>query len=361
MRTQTSAINLLIISVLCLMLATTFGRNQATAQSYAKARDQLLFKSDRLLNIKISSNFSGLLSDMEDQPEYRSAVISYPDSNGRITQLPARLKVRGNFRLDPEHCKFPPILVNFKKEDVKGTLFNNQDKLKLVTPCQNEKYVLREYMIYKLYNLVTQYSFRVRLMSVDYFDSTKNKSLFTRYSFFLEDNDLMAERNGKEITRKFYNPYQLNRQAMIYLDLFEFMIGNNDWWITSHKNIYLIVGDSTEAPVPVPYDFDMSGFVDANYAKPEGVPAYRLIDPQFYKGICMTDTEKKNAFDYFISMKPEFTDAILHDPLYPKSLKNQSIDYLDRFYHIIRNPELVKTEIDNKCMKYQDYVKFNEK
>ncbi len=330
--------------------------NRSSGQD--KGENQVLFSSDKLLEITLRSDFKNILNERVDDPEYHNASIIYSDSSGNSIQLPARIKVRGNFRLDPKHCKFPPILVNFKKEEVRGTLFNNQNKLKLVTPCQSDKYVLREYMIYKLYNAVTENSFRARLLKVNYFDTVRNKSYFERYSFFLEDNGRMAERNHREITDKFYNPYQLNRDAIVKLGLFEYLIGNNDWWVTSHKNINLIQRDSTEKAIAVPYDFDMSGFVDASYAKPPGVPESMVVDPQFYKGICMTSEEKKGAFDYYNSMKDKFIRIIRTDPLYPGYLKEQSVDYLDRFYTVINDPSLVKTDIDQKCIKYQDYVKF---
>ncbi len=329
--------------------------------SQEKTDDQLLFSNDKLLEITLRSDYKSILHDREDKPGYHDASIIYQDSAGSAVQLPARVKVRGNFRKDPEHCRFPPLLVNFKKEEVKGTLFNEQNKLKLVTPCQRDIYVLREYMIYKLYNLITDYSFRVRLLKVNYFDTIRNKPYFDRYSFFLEDNDLMAKRNQCKIIDNFYNPYQLNRKATMKLDLFEYMIGNKDWWITSHKNINLIQHDTVEQAIAVPYDFDMSGFVDASYAKPAGVPESQIVDPQYYKGICMTSGEEKEMFDYYNNMKDRFVHEIRTDPLYPGYLKSQSIDYLNRFYSVINNPSRVKTEIEKKCVKYQEFVQYKMK
>jgi len=299
-----------------------------------------------------------ILSDREDNPDYHVASIRYTDRNGNEVILPVRLKVRGNFRRDPDNCSFPPLLVNFKKQDVKGTLFNEQNKIKLVTPCQDQKYVWREYMIYKLYNMVTEYSFRVRMMKVDYFDSTSNQSYFTRYSFFLEDNDLMAQRNHMVVTDKFYNPYQLNRDEIVKLDLFEFMIGNSDWWITSHKNINLITLDSTSKPIAVPYDFDMSGFVEASYSRPPGVPVEFVKDPQVYKGICMTDEEERRMLQYFKDKKEPFRDRIKNDPIYPRSLKSHSLHYLNRFYYIINKPGMVRSEINGNCKQYKEYVEY---
>ena len=339
-----------------LMLANNEGYSQK-----APAK-QPLFESNELTNIEIRADFSEILSDREDNPEYHDAVIIYKNTGGDTISIPAKLKVRGNFRRDPEHCKFPPLLINFKKDDVKGTMFESQNKLKLVTPCQNENYILLEYMIYQLYNLISEYSFKVHLVKVDYYNTDKNRLYFTRCSFFLEENKLMAESNGMEVTEKFYNPYQLNRVATINLGLFEYMIGNLDWWVTSHQNIVLIARDSIQAPIPVPYDFDMSGFVNADYSKPAGVPDEMLKERQVYKGICMSQEEKTRAFAYFENMKENFNNMILENPVYPKYLKTQAVGYLRRFYNVIENPDRIKKEIDaeGKCTRYEDFVLYKK-
>jgi hypothetical protein len=283
-------------------------------------------------------------------------VFSYIGLEGDTITLPTRLRVRGVFRRDPKNCSFPPLWVNFKKEDIKGTLFENQDRLKLVTPCQLERYILQEYMIYKMYNLVSEMSYRVRLVKVKYFNTANNKLLFTRFSFFIEDNDIMAARNGeRNVTEKFHNPYKVNREQMIKVGLFEYMIGNKDWYITSRHNITLIWKDSLEAPYPVPYDFDMSGLIDAEYRKPAGVPDELLIDTQVYQGICMTEEEKIAGFAFFENLRDDFEQTITEIPYAPRSLKNRTINYLKRFFGIINDPDRVKSEIDMHCDKFQNY------
>ncbi|HLF33534.1 MAG TPA: hypothetical protein VI583_04825 [Cyclobacteriaceae bacterium] len=315
-----------------------------------------IFLDNALMEAEIRSDFDAILSDRDDDPMNHDAMFSYIGPGGDTITIPTRLRVRGVFRRDPKNCSFPPLWVNFKKEDIKGTLFENQDRLKLVTPCQFERYVLQEYMIYKMYNLVSEMSYRVRLVRVKYFNTAKNKLLFTRLSFFIEDNDIMAARNGeRNVTEKFHNPYKVDREQMIKAGLFEYMVGNKDWYITSRHNITLIWKDSLEAPYPVPYDFDMSGLIDAEYRKPAGVPEELLIDTQVYQGICMTEEEKKAAFGFFENLRDDFELTITEIPDAPRSLKNQTINYLKRFFDIINDPERVKSEIDMRCDKFQNY------
>ena len=338
-----------LLSFFCMDLIVGSVNGQTTGKS------QVLFQSDDIIQFELRANFTKIFKDRNDSTRYHKAVLSYIKPDGDTVFLDVRVKVRGMFRKNPKNCEFPPLWVNFKKEEVIGTIFEDQKKLKLVTLCQLERYILQEYIIYKLYNQITDLSYRVRLIKINYFTTDKNKSLYDGYSFFIENVDLMAERNNMIVTEKFFTPYRVDRNTMLNLGLFEYMIGNNDWYVTSHQNITLIASDSIKTPFPVPYDFDMSELIDPNYRKPKGVPEEELVSTQVYMGICMTPEEQRKSFQYFEIMKEKFNETILKDKYLSKTVKNEVIKFLKRFYNIIEDPESVKTEINLKCFKYQDF------
>jgi hypothetical protein len=179
--------------------------------------------------------------------------------------------------------------INFSKKGTKNTLFKNQDKLKLVTPCKLDRDVIQEYLVYKMYNLITEKSLKARLVSISYFDTDKNKRLFEKYSFFIEDEDHAAMRNNAIEIKKVLTPFDLDSVVFRNMAFFQYMIGNKDWFVTSRKNIVLMQpADSSGAPFAVPYDFDFAGFVDADYTRPAGVPRELLEDRRVFKGICYT-------------------------------------------------------------------------
>ena len=64
----------------------------------------------------------------------------------------------------------PPLFVSFGDETARGTLFEGQTMLPLTTHCRDsssyEQYVLKEYLAYRIYNLLTDKSLRVRLARV---------------------------------------------------------------------------------------------------------------------------------------------------------------------------------------------------
>jgi len=248
-----------LLNQLFLMLALICFTNTLSA-----AGPDSLFYSDEIINIELRCDFSAIQNDRTKSPQFHDGYIKYLSPNGEKIMLSVKVKVRGDFRRNPENCKFPPLIVNFRKSEVKNTLFNNQDKLKLVTPCQDDEDVVEEYMIYKMYNKVTDLSFKVRLVKINYFDTGRGKSLFEKYSFFIEDDKHLEKRNNSSEVKEIMNPFNLDKEILINMSVFEYMIGNMDWFITSKRNIIILKPeDKSMNPYAVPYDFDFAGLVNA--------------------------------------------------------------------------------------------------
>ena len=137
-----------------------------------------LFQDTSILEITLKMNIDEVVRDIEDR-DHRYALLSYKSKNGEEIPIELKVKTRGNRRSDPEVCSFPPIRLNFKKKGNLDNIFAGQDRLKLVTHCNSSKifnqYVLQEYLTYKHYSVLTDYSFLVRLLKVTYVDSATNK------------------------------------------------------------------------------------------------------------------------------------------------------------------------------------------
>ncbi len=204
--------------------------------------------------------------------------------------MPVKIKTRGHFRKDKSNCTWPPLLLNFSGKDMPPScLFDGQDKLKLVMPCRGDDYVVREWLVYKLYNLITPQSFRARLVMVTLDDSVKNKQS-SFYGILLEDEDRMAKRNKKVIVeRNLLNP--LNTEPNRISEDGRFPV--YDWQYrlvsTISAKYKLLAKDSLGVPFTVPYDFDHSGLVDAPYAKPAEELEMTSVYERRYRGYCITD------------------------------------------------------------------------
>ena len=154
-----------------------------------------LFDDDVILELTLRGNLKTVFKDRGDEPQYHPANISYL-ANQKEINIPIKIKTRGHFRKLSSNCKYPPIFLNFAKNTTpKSTVFHGQDKMKLVTPCRDDQYVINEYLVYKLYNLITPKSFKAKLVKIIYQDTVKNKSSYPYYGILIEEEIQMAMRN----------------------------------------------------------------------------------------------------------------------------------------------------------------------
>ena len=123
---------------------------------------QPLFESDETLSIVLEAPFTDLLRHASKKPTV-SGKLRFQQDDGTDVALDIDISTRGKSRL--EQCSFPPLSVNLKRQQVKSTIFAKQNKLKLVTQCNNKsvyrRYLIQEYAIYRVYNLLSDHSFKI--------------------------------------------------------------------------------------------------------------------------------------------------------------------------------------------------------
>lgn len=310
------------------------------------AQDELpLFASDEILHLTMMLDVNELQNDRGELADYHSANIILPDQSS----FSLKVKARGNSRRRPEVCSFPPLKLNFKKGEVPGTVFEGQDKIKLVTHCQDDKCILMEYLAYKTYEILSDFSLKVRLAEITYKDIGGNFDPVTRYAFFIEDIDHLAARHqGVEIEER-HNIETINQQELNTLAVFQFMIGNADWDINLMKNIKLVTCSERNTPVAVPYDFDGSELIDATYiAEMYGVGT-ELHRRKFLK-VCRTAEELEIVFSDFREKREAIVNLYENFSYLKKSHKKQALRYLDEFYKIIEDQQQVEEKF-LACLK----------
>ena len=304
-----------------------------------------LFESEDLLEIQMEVNLGKLLKDRGEDPKYHNATISVklPDGSDHIEE--AEVQVRGNFRRQPGNCNFPPLRVKFSKKNPPNGIFTGQRKLKLVTHCQTQDLILREYMAYKVYNLFTEVSFRVRLVQINYIDTKDKRKPETSYAFFIEDDDAVAERiGGEEVVEELrLQPEALQRDLLTQLYIFQCMIGNTDWDITLEKNMKFINFGEDSPIVAVPYDFDWSEIVDAPYTNVGD------MERQVFRQLCRTDEEIEAALAVFHEKKEAIFDLYKSNPHVKGKGRNVALSTFKKFYKRIKNPEEVKKYFQESC------------
>jgi hypothetical protein len=310
-----------------------------------------LFDNDSVLHITLSGNLRDLMTDRADNPQNHPVVVSYMQ-DGKEFPINAEAKTRGHFRRTMGNCTYPPLLLQFAKSDTLSTsIFKEQDRLKLVMPCVGDDYVVKEWLIYKIYNLVTPKSFKARLVSVELYDTKKKKSSSPFFGILLEEDKQMAKRNEDVLVKRQLRPEETDPEAFLTMAVFEYLVGNTDWSV-QYQNIKLVAPDSLAIPTPVPYDFDHAGLVSPPYAKPAEELLMNSVRERRYRGYCLQNMGKFDvAVALYNKLKPAiyklYTDCTLLDPKYVKS----TLKYFDEFYETINDPSKLKREFGYPCDK----------
>lgn len=311
-----------------------------------------LFTSHDMITMEIEGPIEDIRDDRADEPEYRDVTVRWSVGSGE-GELAARVRTRGNFRKKKSTCRMPPLRMNFAKKEVTGTLFGGQDKLKLVTHCRNgddyEQNVLEEYLAYRLYNLLTDQSFRARLLRITYTDPTRDDDPLVRYGFFIEDEDRMAARLGGTIEEfEQMHPFRLVEGSQSRIALFQYMIGNTDFSIVNAHNVRVVRTEDGEL-VPAPYDFDWAGLVGAGYARPNETLGLRNVRQRLYRGFCEDGQDFTEMVQPFLAVESELEGVFAEMAGWTEKDQKRGREYLADFFETISDPKKIDREFARKC------------
>jgi len=312
-----------------------------------------LFDETDPLELTLKSDFRNLVKK-KFKDEYQAAVIEikFNDTISIVREI--KIKPRGNFRR--KNCFYPPIRLNFQKTKVFLQHLSEFDKLNLVQLCKRgetfENYLLSEYYAYGIYNIITPFSFRVRLLKINYIDTSGKSKPRTNFAFIIENEKQMAARlNATPIKTENVHSEKTNRQLSSILYMFQYLIGNTDFSIRALHNIKLIKVNNIDMfePVAIPYDFDYSGIVNAYYAIPREEIPIKTVSERFYLGFCRGEHELKQIFNIFKNKKPEIYNLILQSEFLNKKEIKRITSYLDAFYQQIENEDIALRYFNDRC------------
>jgi hypothetical protein len=339
----------LFLSICLFITETTFSQEIAATDQDIQVTE--LFSKNDPIPVKLRYSNKILRKETNDST-YIDSEISYMTSDESWNTLEVRIRARGNYRR--ENCYFPPVKVKIKKSVSAGTLFEGNKKLKLVLPCvlqndYNDK-VLKEYIAYKLYELVSPYHFKTRLLNIDFTDEKGKKvKNFIVKGFFIEDIDRVKDRcDGKQIKRSVH-PLQQNDLCSVRNDFFQFMIGNTDYSLAYRHNEKLLFVDGNI--LPVPYDFDMSGLVDASYAVVSQVQGEVLsieeVTQRLYRGFKRNPEVYQTVRKEFLNNKSKMLTIIndLESSFEDPKEFSKAKSFINDFFEVIANDNTYRKEI----------------
>jgi hypothetical protein len=315
-----------------------------------------LFDSDEPLSLRFEVDLRTLVNDRDSlSATYHDATLTYRVGDGNPVSFDARLRTRGHWRRQRANCDFPPLRLDVPRGRVGETVFAGQNRLKLVTPCipgrkEYEEYVLREFLVYQLYNLLTPLSLRVRLARTTYVDTRGRMDSLSRTTFLIEDPEQMAARNDASLLdlrgARFAD---MDSLQMGLVGVFLYLIGQTDWSLRGLHNIELVRERSRVVHHPVAYDFDLSGIVSTRYARPD--PRLRLfsVRDRLYRGPCLRPEHWDAVLARFRDRKAAIYALYQNRPDLTPRYVDETIRFLDGFYQVIDDPAKAARELIRRC------------
>jgi hypothetical protein len=337
-----------------LKLAEPWPKPEVLEARRTDAEKRPLFQQVEPLAFTMTADFNAVNKDRDPNSTKRfPAVISVTDDKGKTHTINVKTGSRGHFRLMPRNCDFVPLRLEFPKDEIAGTVFDGQTSLKLGTHCQGDKaydqYTLREYLTYRLFNLVTPKSFRARLVRATYVEAKNQKTIASRYGIFIEhENDVARRMGGRVVELQRTQFTDVDPATVDVVNLFEYMIGNTDVSLWFLHNLRL-VQDPERKLFTVPYDFDLSGFVHAPYAIPDRRFGIRSVLDRLYRGPCRTVAEMEAAAAPFLNKKAEMLALIDGTSDLESSNRREAKDFLEGFFRSIEKPGAIKKQFVDGC------------
>ncbi|MDH3274328.1 MAG: hypothetical protein OEM99_07275 [Gammaproteobacteria bacterium] len=320
-----------------------------------------LFQSDEVLKAVLTAPIAQAYDQRDQEVRiYIPGQWAYVDDDGQAKRIEVSIRTRGNFRR--EYCSLPPLQLNFKKSQVKKTLFAGQDKLKLVAPCKSgvrfRQYVILEYLAYRTLEILTDYSFKTRLLRLTYVDSEEKLDPWTDIVFLIEDDSDVAKRLGLErikIPRIEFD--ELDREKTALAELFQFLVANNDYSVLRAAegedcchNVEVMVGEGPDGPrIPIPFDFDMSGLVNASYAAPPSHLPIRDVRFPYYTGLCHPPGVLEAAIAHANSKREEIFALFSNSEELNPKVKSKALMMVENFFNVINTPKRKRRELDDHC------------
>ncbi|MDM9630137.1 hypothetical protein [Robiginitalea aurantiaca] len=347
---------ILALIVLQFFIFSDLATGQEMAQKSPDNETTVLFQDETPLSVVLRYSDKEMRRDTDDST-YLKTQLAYQNSSGQWDSLEIRLRARGNWRR--KNCFLTPVKMRIQKSEMKGTEFEGNKELKLVLPCRNSDqghdYVLKEYMAYKLFEVISPYHFKTRRLQIAYSDlKGKKDKTYDLEGFVIEDISEVAERCKAKRLKRTVHPLQQDDRTSIENDFFQFMIGNTDYSSAYQHNEKLIFVEGMNA-IPVPYDFDMSGLVDANYAVVSQVQGETLnitdVRTRLYRGFKRNPALYEEVRQEYLSKKPEFMKVV--DDLEPSFKSEKDFEdaksYILEFFDILQDKSKFNSRILNKA------------
>lgn len=314
-----------------------------------------LFDTNDIIDIELRGPFGELVRNKKSRPELPFLLTA----EGKTHEV--ELRPAGKSRM--QVCSFPMLRVNFDRSATAGSVFDGQNKIRLVTHCRRSNAaqadVLQEYLTYRIFTLLTDVAYRVRLANIAYVDTEERAdgALTQRYGFFLEPRNALAERLGGTALEEYgVTLASLDDDHMARVYVFQYLIANTDWSLAVADdedacchNGNLVEIDGTRYYLP--YDFDQAGVVDARHARPDPSLRLRNVTQRRYRGFCMDPGILRSALRDVASKRTEIMALVEALPALAPRDRNRTAQYLEKFFKQAEDESKLLRDFERRCIQ----------
>ncbi len=288
------------------------------------------------------------------QEKYQPAEMTCHVNDTFQVTHPVRIKARGIYRRD--ECTMPPFWLNIRYSGIEAELLSDVKKMKMVIRCrsatQYDSYVLREYLVYRIYNLISPYSFRVRLVKLKIVNTGKDNKVSEDWAFLIEPQEVMANRlDGRMIKSDMLSMRTVNREIMSRVALFQYMVGNGDYSVTGRHNLKILVLKAGQPSgfIPVPYDFDYTGLVNTHYAIPGESLGIKSVRERYFMGPCRSKDFQQRTIQEFAQYQEEIVDLIMDFEYLDDREKEDMVNYILSYFAESERENFFERSIASTC------------
>ena len=338
---------LVFVGFLC--IGTLGCRSEADKEKLKKDRPntsiyEFLDRETEPLSIRLTSEFDTLLNNKESSA-YQEARIQFKNQSGAEENFKIQIRTRGVTRKG--FCDFPPLKLKFKKKE-----FAHRS-LKLVTHCKAdpkyEQYLLKEYLVYKMLNHLTEKSFRVKLLKLTYVDSDGSIPEQEKFAFLIENEEEMANRLEGELLEEEEKLTAIHKEQYALFTVFQCYIGNTDWNLGNRHNIKLVLSKNDSSPFPVPYDFDYSGLVNTHYALPHNSLPIKNVRDRMLQWRGKTIEGLKPYFETISAEHQSLLKIVDDFQFLNPEFKSDAVNYLNSFHELTGSDQAIRSLMRRKA------------
>lgn len=312
-----------------------------------------LFEAKEPLNLTLKFDLKELKKSQWKE-EYLPGEMTCHVREGFEVRHNVRIKARGEIR--KRICTAPMFWVNIKQSGIASEYLTDVNKVKMVIRCKAsntyKNYILREYLVYQMWNLLSPYSFNTRLVKLKLIDTGRKDKESEDWAFLIEPEEKMAERNNcMPIKSDKLSLRTVNQEWMDRVAFFSYMIAQMDFSVTGRHNLKILTSKEYGPTgfIPVPYDFDYCGFVDAEYAIPAEDLGIESVRERYYLGACRSEEGYRAAMDWLASYRDQIRDLILNFEYIDEDEKEFLLDFIESYYEESQYSTFIERYIHPTC------------